>query len=168
MRYVSLLCICCSVAGIGAAASVRSRRRVSALGGIAAFFNMLSLSAAMYGGDIQALLDYCEGICPAGLSFPAALRKALTENRDVAEAWAVSAAGCEEARFLTPEECRLLSSFGAAFSDTSLEAFREKCAGCRARFDALRAEAQEKNRRNGKLYITFSSLFAALLFIILV
>lgn len=168
MRYAALICICCSVAGAGAAASVRSRRRVSALSGLAAFFDALSLSAAMYGGEVQALLAYCEGICPAGLNFPAALRKALTQNRDVTVAWAVSAAGCEEARFLTPEERALLSSFGAAFSDTSLEAFREKCAGCRARFDALFAEAQEKNRCNGRLYITFSSLFAALLFIILV
>ena len=168
MKYAALLCICCSVAGVGAAASVRSRRRVSALSGFAAFFDALSLSAAMYGGEVQALLAYCEGICPAGLHFPAALRKALANKPDVAGAWAVSAAGCEEARFLTPEERALLSSFGAAFSDTSLEAFREKCAGCRARFIALCAEAQEKNRRNGKLYITFSSLFAALLFIILV
>ncbi len=167
MKYAAMLCICLSVAGAGVAASARSRRRVETLEGIAAFFESMALSAGMFGGEIGALLAHCENTVPAARAFPAALHEGLSHGEDIESAWKNAAQRWPEGRLLTPEENALLASFAGVFSSRSMEGFRENCGAYRARFAEMHRDANEKNKKTGRLYAAFGSLFAALLLIIL-
>ena len=167
MKYAAMLCICLSVAGAGVAASARSRRRVETLEGIAAFFECMALCAGMFGGEIEALLAHCENTVPAARAFPAALHEGLSHGEDIETAWRGAARRWPDARLLHPEESALLASFGGVFACRSMEGFRENCGMYGARFAEMHRGASEKNKKTGRLYAAFGSLFAALLLIIL-
>lgn len=165
MRVPALICICCSIVGAGVAYTAHCRRRLRALEAFARYFGVLALGTRTAGGTVETLLTQ-EALPSGGFSFPSALAGAL-RTAAPAEAWRRALETCAEGRYLTGGETAFLETFGAAFNESAMEAFCEKCAVYERKLNALYLSAAQKNEKTEKLGVSFAALLAALTFLVL-
>ena len=168
MRQFALVLICVPVACAGALYARFCRKRARTLSSFASFFGCLAISAAAFGGEIPVLLSRCVNASDKSFSFPATLLTLYAQTGDLCAAWEAALQTCGIPDLLQRTQCELLQDCGGMFALESMAAFESTCKGYEAQFTALYKDAAEKLKREERLYVTLSSLLAALLFLILI
>ncbi len=168
MRIIGIICVCLSVVGCGVLCNRRRRRREAFLSGFASYFGALGVTCVSLGGSVDRILRGSAADGDGRFPFPGTLLALYAQTGDLCAAWNGALAQIGAAETLTAEEAALLSSFASAFALPSMAAFTEECNGYAARFSDFAERACEKRRREEKLTVTFTSLLAVLVFILLI
>lgn len=154
------------MAAAGAFVSVKRVKRAEALRGFSEFFGALAASSVGFLGDMPSLLKKCALPFEKRFSFPLALVVSYEKTGDLSSAWEECVQQYSEQ--LTNSEKALLTDFISVFEGFSKREFYERCKRNEQQFSQIFISAEEKCKKTGKLTVAFSSLLAALMFIILI
>lgn len=154
------------MAAAGAFISLKKVKRVNTLKGFFEFFGVLAAVSVGFLGDMSALLKKCAMPFNKRFAFPLALAENYEKTKELESAWTECVRQYSE--YLTDGEKTMLTDFVSVFDGFSKREFYDKSKNYEQKFFEFFTEAEEKHKKNGKLTVAFSSLLAALVFIILI
>ncbi|MBQ7638646.1 MAG: hypothetical protein IJS90_07080 [Clostridia bacterium] len=166
MKLTGLLCVCLSVALSGAYLFRRAAKRTAVLELFSEYFAFLSSESESSGGDLKTLLENCALKFGGRFPFAEELRERYGESGDIPSSWISCAA--KYSGFIKKNEREAVDSFSGVFGSLSKKEFRGECERRRRKLGEESLLALQKLKTTGKLTVAFSSLLAALVFIIFI